>query len=123
MVVGGPEPPRRSGPGGPAHQVGRGSLQWGGQCSTVPRMELTDRDRAILDFERSWWTESGPKEAAIRERFDLSGARYYQILNELLESDEAYAYDPLVVRRLRRLRDRRRRARSEGYQASEHPGR
>ncbi len=86
-------------------------------------MELTDRDRAILDFERSWWTESGPKEVAIRERFELSGARYYQILNELLESDEAYAYDPLVVRRLRRLRDRRRRARSEGYQASEHPGR
>ena len=86
-------------------------------------MELTDRDRAILDFERSWWTESGPKEVAIRERFELSGARYYQILNELLESHEAYAYDPLVVRRLRRLRDRRRRARSEGYQASEHPGR
>ena len=73
-------------------------------------MEFTDRDRAILDFERSWWTESGPKEAAIRERFELSGARYYQILNELLESDEAYAYDPLVVRRLRRLRDRRRHA-------------
>ena len=66
-------------------------------------MELTERDRAILDFERSWWTESGPKEAAIRERFELSATRYYEILNELLESDEAYAYDPLVVRRLRRL--------------------
>ncbi|MEI7592457.1 MAG: DUF3263 domain-containing protein [Actinomycetes bacterium] len=86
-------------------------------------MDLTERDRSILDFERSWWTESGSKEAAIRERFELSAARYYQILNELLESDEAYEYDPLVVRRLRRLRDRRRRARNEGLQASEPPGR
>jgi len=124
MLVRRPERPPGI-PPGPANRGGGAE----GPCNGVPGaaqfppMELTDRDRAILDFERSWWTESGPKEAAIRERFELSGARYYQILNELLESDEAYAYDPLVVRRLRRLRDRRRRARSEGYQASEHPGR
>ena len=74
-------------------------------------MELTERDKAILEFERSWWTLGGPKEALILERFDLSAARYYQILAELLESDAAYAHDPLVVRRLRRQRDRRRRAR------------
>ena len=86
-------------------------------------MVLTDRDKAILDFERSWWTESGPKEVAIRERFDLSPTRYYQILNELLEAPEAMAYDPLVVRRLRRLRDRRRRARFEGRSVSDTPGR
>jgi hypothetical protein len=86
-------------------------------------MVFTDRDKAILDFERSWWTESGPKEVAIRERFDLSPTRYYQILNELLEAPEAMAYDPLVVRRLRRLRDRRRRARFEGRSASDGPGR
>ena len=65
----------------------------GGPVQHSSEMEFTDRDRAILDFERSWWTESGPKEAAIRDRFELSGARYYQILNELLESDEAYEYD------------------------------
>jgi hypothetical protein len=86
-------------------------------------MVLTDRDKAILDFERSWWTESGPKEVAIRERFDLSPTRYYQILNELLEAPEAMTYDPLVVRRLRRLRDRRRRARFEGRSVSDTPGR
>ncbi|MCU1449384.1 MAG: hypothetical protein JWP02_1554, partial [Acidimicrobiales bacterium] len=29
-------------------------------------MALSDRERAILDFERSWWAEPGPKELAIR---------------------------------------------------------
>ncbi len=86
-------------------------------------MELTERDRAILDFERSWWHETGPKEALIQERFQLSASRYYEILGQLLESPEAYAYDPLGVRRLRRLRDRRRRARQEhAQQASQPPG-
>ena len=82
-------------------------------------MLLTDRDRAILDFERSWWSEPGKKELAIRERFDLSTTRYYEILNELLDAPEALEYEPLVVRRLRRVRDRRRRARYEGRSASE----
>jgi hypothetical protein len=86
-------------------------------------MALSERDRAILDFERSWWTEAGPKELAIRDRFDLSPTRYYQVLNELLESVDALAYDPLVVRRLRRMRDRRRRARFEGRSAGGPPAR
>lgn len=80
-------------------------------------MELSDRDRAILEFERSWWSLPGSKESAIRERFDLSATRYYEIVHDLLESPAAMAYDPLVVRRLRRLRDRRRRARYEGRSA------
>lgn len=79
-------------------------------------MELTTRDKAILDFERSWWNETGPKETLIQERFELSASRYYEILGALIESPEAYAYDPLGVRRLRRLRDRRRRARQEHAQ-------
>jgi hypothetical protein len=77
-------------------------------------MALTERDRAILDFERIWWREPGPKEAAIRDRLELSATRYYTLLNDLLEMPEAMDYDPLVVRRLRRVRDRRRRARYEG---------
>src|SRR3954462_13702492 len=84
-------------------------------------MALSDRERAILDFERTWWAEPGPKELAIRERFGLSATRYYQVLNALLESPDAATYDPLVVRRLRRLRDRRRRARFEGRSADQ-PG-
>ncbi len=82
-------------------------------------MQLTQRDRAILDFERSWWTDDGPKDVAIRDRFELSTTRYYDLLNELLGSEAAYAYDPLVVRRLVRLRDRRRRARTESRVAQE----
>ena len=84
-------------------------------------MALTDRDRAIIDFERSWWAEPGPKEGAIRARFELSATRYYQILGELLDSPDALAYDPLVMRRLRRMRDRRRRARFEGRATGEPP--
>jgi hypothetical protein len=84
-------------------------------------MALSDRERAILDFERTWWTQPGPKEVVIRERFELSPTRYYQLLHELLESPDALAYDPLVVRRLRRLRDRRRRARYESRSAGEPP--
>lgn len=82
-------------------------------------MALTARDKAILDFERSWWTEPGPKDTAIRERFELSGTRYYQLLTELLDDAEAMAYDPLLVRRLRRVRERRRRARVEGRPMSQ----
>ena len=74
---------------------------------------LTDRDRKILDLERAWWTEAEPKDAQIRERFELSTTRYHQLLTELLDDEEALSYDPLVVRRLRRQRDRRRRARLE----------
>ena len=86
-------------------------------------MTLTERERSILEFERSWWTEPGPKELAIRERFDLSATRYYQLLGELVDSDDALEYDPLVIRRLRRMRDRRRRARFEGPSVSEPLGR
>lgn len=82
-------------------------------------MAITDRDRAILDFERGWWTEPGPKDTAIRERFELSGTRYYQLLAELVDDPEAAEYDPLLVRRLRRMRERRRRARVEGRPMSQ----
>jgi hypothetical protein len=84
-------------------------------------MGLSERERSILDFERTWWTEPGPKELAIRTRFELSPTTYYRALADLINSSEADAYDPLVVRRLRRMRDRRRRARFEGRSAGEPP--
>ncbi len=86
-------------------------------------MPLTERDKAILDFERSWWAEPGVKESAIRQRFDLSATRYYQLLTELLQCPEAMAYDPLVVRRLHRQRAARRRARFGVRTVNERPER
>jgi len=79
---------------------------------------LTDRDRAILDFERAWWIQAeGSKELAIRDVLDLSSGRYYELLNLLLDVPAAMDYDPLVIRRRRRIRDERRRARFEGRSA------
>jgi Protein of unknown function (DUF3263) len=69
------------------------------------------RWREILDFERTWWHLSVSKELAIRERFRISPARYYQLLNRLIELPEALEYDPMLVRRLRRLREARRKKR------------
>jgi hypothetical protein len=72
---------------------------------------LTERERAILAFEKQSWRHAGSKEQAIHERFDLSGTRYYQLLNALLDNPAALAHDPVLVGRLRRLRGSRARAR------------
>jgi len=73
---------------------------------------LGERDRDILEFERQWWKYAGAKETAIRESFDMSATRYYQVLNALIDRPEALAEDPLLVRRLRRMRAERQRVRS-----------
>ena len=78
---------------------------------------LTDHEQAVLDFERSWWTEDGVKEVLIEERLEMTSSRYYQVLNELLDRPDALDHDPMVVRRLRRLRDRKRRARLDAAAA------
>ncbi len=74
--------------------------------------ELTERDRRILAFERQWWKYAGAKEQAIRDLFGMSATRYYQVLNALIDREEALAHDPMLVKRLRRLRAARQRARS-----------
>jgi hypothetical protein len=75
-------------------------------------VELSERDREILAFERQWWKYAGAKEQAIKELFDMSATRYYQVLNALIDTPEAVAADPMLVKRLRRLRASRQRARS-----------
>jgi len=75
---------------------------------------LDERERALLDFEREAWKLGVPKERAIRERFGFSAARYHQQLNRLIDRPEALAYDPMLVRRLRRIREARRRKRVAG---------
>jgi hypothetical protein len=73
---------------------------------------LSRRDREILAFERQWWKYAGAKEQAIRELFDMSTTRYYQVLNALIDTAAALAADPMLVKRLRRLRASRQRQRS-----------
>ena len=73
---------------------------------------LSERDGEILEFERHWWKYAGAKEQAVREKFDMSSTRYYQVLNALIDRPEALEADPLLVRRLRRLRASRQRQRS-----------
>ena len=73
---------------------------------------LSRRDREILAFERQWWKYAGAKEQAIRELFDMSTTRYYQVLNALIDTPSALAADPMLVKRLRRLRASRQRQRS-----------
>jgi len=80
-------------------------------------MALSDRDRAVLDFERSSWQRSGPKETFIRGELGMSSTRYYQVLNRLLDDRDAYAYDPLLIRRLRQRREDRRRRKIVGSEA------
>ena len=71
---------------------------------------LTPREAEMLAFERQWWKYAGAKEQAIRELFDMSATRYYQVLNTLIDRSEALERDPMLVKRLRRTRDARRRA-------------
>jgi Protein of unknown function (DUF3263) len=71
-------------------------------------MALRERDRVVLDIERSWWLDGRNKTDIVKARLRVSLSRYNQLLAELVTNKEAEAYDPLVVRRLRRAKDRRR---------------
>jgi hypothetical protein len=77
-----------------------------------PARELDRREREILAFEGQWWKYAGAKEQAVRELFDMSATRYYQVLNALIDKPEALAADPLLIKRLRRLRTGRQRTRA-----------
>lgn len=88
-----------------------------------PAIALPDRDALILDFERQWWRHVGAKEEAIRSQFGLSSARYYQVLNAVIDSPAAVRHDPMLVRRLQRARDARTRARAaRAFTTSDHDG-
>ena len=90
-------PPRLAGPGEPARPAPAG---------------LTCREQEMLSFERQWWRRAGAKDTAIRTRFGVPPTRYYQALNALVDRPDAWAADPLVVGRLRRVRAARHRGRS-----------
>ena len=73
---------------------------------------LTRREHDILTFERQWWKYAGAKEDAIKELFSMSATRYYQVLNALVDRPDALAADPMLVKRLRRLRASRQKVRA-----------
>ena len=76
---------------------------------TADEVGLSERDQQILGFERQWWKYAGAKEQAIRELFDMSATRYYQVLNALIDDPAALVVDPMLVKRLRRMRASRQR--------------
>ena len=80
--------------------------------STAASGDLSERDAQILAFERQWWKYAGAKESAIRELFDMSATRYYQVLNTLIDDPAALAAEPMLVKRLRRMRSTRQRERT-----------
>ena len=87
----------------------------GRPCWRISRSVIppsTEREQQMLALERQWWKYAGAKEQAIRELFDLSATHYYQLLNALIDREDALAHDPMLVKRLRRLRTSRHRART-----------
>ena len=74
---------------------------------------LSDLEVRILDFERQWWRYAGAKETGIKEQFNLSAREYYELLNNLIDREDALATSPLLIKRLRRLREARITARSK----------
>ncbi|MDJ0314444.1 DUF3263 domain-containing protein [Arthrobacter sp. H35-D1] len=93
-----------------AVQHGQGPTDAG--AAPEPADGLSERDQQMLDLERQWWKYAGAKEQAIRDMFDLSATHYYQVLNALIDTEAALAHDPMLVKRLRRLRESRQQARS-----------
>ena len=77
------------------------------QPAGLSRLEIE-----MLDFERTWWRYAGVKESSIKELFNLTPPAYYQLLNNLIDRDAALIADPILVKRLRRLRDQRTTSRS-----------
>ena len=76
-------------------------------------MDLTERERAMLAFERRWWRYGATRASAARQRFGLGPGEYSRIITTLVDRPAALAHDPVLVRRLRRMRDSRRLERSE----------
>ncbi|MFD1939148.1 MULTISPECIES: DUF3263 domain-containing protein [Nonomuraea] len=84
----------------------------GDSAAQEPPRPLSERDLRILAFERQWWRHAGAKEHAIRDAFGFSATRYYQLLGDLIDRPEAMEHDPMLVKRLRRLRAARQRERA-----------
>ncbi len=90
----------------------RDTMELNAQPQPESGSSLSERDRLLLEFERQWWKYAGAKENAIRELFDMSATRYYQVLNALIDTEAALEFDPMLTKRLRRMRAERQKQRS-----------
>jgi hypothetical protein len=72
----------------------------------------------LLAFEVQWGKHTGWKEEAIRARFQIPPARFYQLLGRAIDTSEALELDPMLVHRLRRIRDERRAVRARRTSAA-----
>lgn len=70
-------------------------------------MSLTDDDRRMIDFAAKRWNYAGLQAAAVEREFGMSITRYWQRVNQLIDREDALAYSPVVVNRLRRIRSTR----------------
>lgn len=104
-----------------ARSQAEAAAEWPADPRPEPPRALSDRDRKILVFERQWWSHAGAKDRAIREEFGLSTTRYYQLVNQLIDKRAALEADPMLVKRLRRLRGGRLRNRSAARSGIEKP--
>lgn len=73
--------------------------------ATGPLSALSEQDELILALEHRLFIRAGSKEQAIRDELGCSAVRYYWRLNQLLDSPAALARDPVLIGRLRRLRE------------------
>jgi hypothetical protein len=86
-------------------------------AQTTGHGPLDDVERAVLEFEKLHWKYAAVKETQVLERWGWSMTRYYQVVNALLDRPEAEAAEPMLVRRLRRLREARKKQRTWGSRA------
>ena len=61
---------------------------------------LSDIDQQMLEFEKRSWHYAGAKDRDISDTFGMTPTRYYQKLARLITTEQAYAYDPMLVERL-----------------------
>jgi hypothetical protein len=73
---------------------------------------LSELEIKMLEFERTWWRHAGAKESSIKELFNLTPPAYYQMLNNLIDREAALLAEPLLVKRLLRVRQQRTAVRS-----------
>lgn len=59
-------------------------------------------DEQLLAFEGKHPRNGGRKETAIRDELNLTPARYYQLLGQLVWTENALRIDPMLTNRLRR---------------------